>query len=300
MSTLYIIGNGFDLHHLLKTKYSDFHSFVEEHYNDLGWAFEEFFALSFDENYLWSDFEHDLRTFNWKSFFNHYNSIDVMSDSFKLSERFGLEDEISEAGETLIQHIRDAFGEWIDELEYPELTVDNAKLLKLDTPCKVLNFNYTASLELYYGISQNDILYIHNKADGHGSDLIFGHGTNKESDPKTDEQDENGDSNRTIFTDAEDAARTIFYEFKKDTKSILRIHREFFTGLSNIDQIIVLGHSLGDVDWPYFRYLRKCLPSAEWQISYYGSFEENTKRNLAHKVLNLDYEKIKMIRLEDL
>ena len=300
MSTLYIIGNGFDLHHSLKTNYSDFHKFVAENYNDLEWAFEEFFRLRYGSEFLWNHFEHDLSTFDWKSFFEHHNNIDVMSDSFKPSERFGLEDEISEAGEVLIESIRNAFYEWIDELEYPDMKNENISLLKLEAQSRFLNFNYTSSLELYYRILPGDILYIHNKADNLGDQLIFGHRTRAESDPKISEQDENGDSNRTLFTDAEDAARTIFYEFQKDTKNIMRKHREFFGGLSDVNRIIVLGHSMGEVDWLYFRYIRKRLPSAQWQISYYGDSEIDTKKELAMKVLKLDNEKIVMVRLKDL
>ena len=53
---LYIIGNGFDIFHGVKSKYSDFKDYVEQNDYDLFEALEEYFNT--DE--LWSDFEETL------------------------------------------------------------------------------------------------------------------------------------------------------------------------------------------------------------------------------------------------
>src|SRR5690606_39278694 len=81
----------------------------------------------------------------------------------------------------------------------------------LDPKALFLNFNYTDTLTELYGISRDRILYIHNNVNDQFGDLIFGHGQEQEDEPEGDEIDENGDSNRTMFTDSERASRHPFY-----------------------------------------------------------------------------------------
>ena len=93
MSELYIIGNGFDLCNGLKTRYSDFHRFVTGNYPDLENSIEEYFSFETDGHYLWKSFEHDLNTFDHESWFESIKYIDVLTDSFRSCDAFGLEDE---------------------------------------------------------------------------------------------------------------------------------------------------------------------------------------------------------------
>ena len=51
---LYIIGNGFDLAHGIKSKYSDFRDFLASNQLELYQGLQEFF----DEDYLWSNLCH--------------------------------------------------------------------------------------------------------------------------------------------------------------------------------------------------------------------------------------------------
>src|SRR4051794_30455176 len=53
---LYIIGNGFDLHHGLKSRYWNFRAYVVDKDNDLVEKLEEYFG----DDALWSDFEETL------------------------------------------------------------------------------------------------------------------------------------------------------------------------------------------------------------------------------------------------
>lgn len=219
--TLYIIGNGFDLHHGLPTRYSDFYRYISENYSELEWDFEEYFRMHIDEQYLWKQFESDLSTFDWESFFIAFNHTDVGSESFRPSEAFGLEDELITEAESIVESIKDAFKEWIESLEYPESLTDDVLLAGFQDHSRFITFNYTDTLERYYGISGDDILYIHNKADDFGGELIFGHGAQQEAKPRPDDLDEDGNSNRTMFTDAEDAARSVLYQFQKDTEAVI-------------------------------------------------------------------------------
>ena len=57
---LYIIGNGFDLHHGLKSRYWDFKLYLENKDKDLLEKLEEYFS----SDSLWSDFEGTLEYLN--------------------------------------------------------------------------------------------------------------------------------------------------------------------------------------------------------------------------------------------
>lgn len=297
---LFIIGNGFDLYSGLRTRYSDFHSFVSENYSDLESDIEEYFSFTVDEHYLWKDFENDLGTFNFKNLYDTHNNIDVLSETFRPSEAFGLEDEITETTEALVQNIRDAFSNWISEIDFSESCIGKVNQINFGKEDLFINFNYTDTLEVLYKIAKEKILYIHNNANESFGDLIFGHGKQEEDVPKQEELDENGDSNRTMFTDSEDAARYPFYALIKQTEDVLKEHGAFFNGLKNIDLIVVLGHSLGHVDWPYFQRLKSLFPSANWKFSYYGEKEKSKLKVLAEEMLGQNQKGIEMITIDEL
>jgi hypothetical protein len=298
MKTLYVIGNGFDIFHELKTKYSDFNQFVNDNNSDLAMLLEKHFTFQVDSDYLWKDFENDLSTFDHVSFFASCNNIDIASDNFKASEVYGLEDAIAAKGEELIQKIRDEFTNWIESIEYPEKESIHKKMLSFAPNCKFINFNYTDTLEILYNIPNSDILYLHNNANEMHGILVLGHAQEIGSNTDFEELDENGDSNRTMFTDSQNLARAPFYALRKDTAQVLNEHRAFFEMLNNVEQVIVLGHSLGSVDWPYFREIRAQTPNSLWKISYRCENEKLTKEKLAREMLG--DATIDMIRIEEL
>lgn len=299
MGTLYIIGNGFDLHHGMSTSYSDFHKFVSSKYEELESDLENYFNFSVNSKFLWRDFETDLGSFDFKAFFDAHNETDTDSDWFRPSDVFGVEDEVVEAVENLIQVLKDTFSEWIESVELPEATVISDKLIQFKDKAKFINFNYTDTLEELYSISKSDILYIHNNAN-EGQELIFGHCWEEEQNPRGPDFDKDGEPTRTLFTDAEDSARAPFYSLKKDTTQVIDEHSEFFSKLTDINHIIVLGHSLGAVDWPYFQLLKQKAPNASWCFSYYSDHEVQSKCATASSMLDIPKGEIKMIRIGDL
>lgn len=66
----------------------------------------------------------------------------------------------------------------------------------------------------------------------------------------------------------------------KKTDEVIQAHRTFFDELEHVERIIVLGHSLSLVDYPYFREIVKNNGNkAEWTISWHGSRDlENIKQ----------------------
>jgi len=235
-----------------------------------------------------------------QSFFDNYNNCDPLSESFRRSDAFGVEDEINEAADALVESIRNAFAEWIDSVEIIGSANKNSIKLDLSADSSFINFNYTDTLEVLYQIPRDKIFYIHNKAGDFNGELIFGHGQAEETNPKPDELDELGNSNRTMFADAEDAAREVFYAFQKDTEEVIKENDQYFKNLVGISQIMVLGHSLSDVDWPYFQQIAKFAPFTSWSVSYYDKKELNTIKRKAASMLNFEADKITLIKIDDL
>jgi len=92
MKKLYIIGNGFDLWHGLPTGYDHFYKFAKQLLDEI----ENYYSFEMTHAGPWSDFETSLGLFEWDYFYDAHNHIDVTSESFKPSEVYGLEDDLTE------------------------------------------------------------------------------------------------------------------------------------------------------------------------------------------------------------
>lgn len=299
MPKVYVIGNGFDLHHGMQTSYTSFCSYIWQHHEGLALEMEEYFDFKTNSNYLWCDFENDLGTYNYESFFNQHNDLDPMEEEFRPSHIYVLEDEIREDIGDLIENIRSAFSDWVDSIECPTLKSYQPKLLLLDKSSRYINFNYTGTLEDLYKIPAEQILYIHNKSGDDSEGVIFGHACVVDKKPKLSEIDEDDNCNRTPFTDSEDAARAAFFAFQKDTSSVIIDHSTFFNTLIGIDQVVVLGHSLGEVDWPYFHKIFEASPRAYWTFTYYGDAERIKMLEKIKAMLNLPEKNFRLVTLAE-
>jgi hypothetical protein len=264
LKTLYIIGNGFDLHHNLNTSYADFHKFVIENDSEIENFFEEYFKLEFGKDSFWKNFEVDLGTFNAEHFFDNYNHIDPIDEGFRPSFCFCLEDDLNQIAEEFLDKLKNLLFEWILEIEISS----NVKL-NLDSHAYFLSFNYTHVLEDYYQINKKYINHIHGDYKNN-IDLIIGHNgeLNIESD-----LDDNGDSSRTFFTDSKNISESIYFSLRKPVKEVLKQNAEYFNKLQKIENVFVLGHSLGEVDLPYFDEINKHVANAFWHVSYHNDHE---------------------------
>lgn len=59
--TLFIIGNGFDIHHGLSTKYTDFRDYLKKKDHKLLEELENNFGIDSNEDYLWNSFEDRIK-----------------------------------------------------------------------------------------------------------------------------------------------------------------------------------------------------------------------------------------------
>lgn len=159
-----------------------------------------------------------------------------------------------------------------------------------------ITFNYTNTLEqVYEFISEEDICHLHESVEN-GAVLIFGNSQEKiisafcdfsEENPYFDSNfndEDESDSYMTYrekvtladqdFNEYNDAANKILDEFnKKFEKKIQMDNLEEFLSDKDINEIWVFGTSFGDVDIPYYRYIKSKYPHAKWYISYYEEEE---------------------------
>ncbi|MHB9142678.1 MAG: AbiH family protein, partial [Paludibacter sp.] len=193
MKTLYVIGNGFDLYHELPTKYCHFHKFVNENHKKLDLELKRYFKLRIkedknleidsDEKNLWTKFEEDLGTFNWKIFYDDNCNIDSNDENYNPSLVFSIEDDIDEQTENLLELIREAFESWLECIDFDFVQ----KKLSLKDDSYFLSFNYTLLLEVFYKIQHENILHIHGNIEDNRGSIIFGHNLTLEIEPELDE-----------------------------------------------------------------------------------------------------------------
>lgn len=262
MAKLYIIGNGFDLWHGLPTGYDRFYVFAKEMLDEL----ENYYSFDVAHVGLWCDFENSLGRFDWRSFYEAHDNTDVTAESFSRSKVYGLEDDLTEQADHLVEAIRESFREWIEGID---ISVAEKKLA-FPEDAGFITFNYTSTLQSIYGISDEKVFHVHGRADKFDA-LIFGHGETMDEEP---ELDENGDSNRTMFSDAEGAAKYPFYALRKPVGEVIEKNRNLFDSVGHISEIIVVGHSLNTIDLPYFSKLAACAPNAQWLVCCYDVADE--------------------------
>ncbi|MDB9382400.1 bacteriophage abortive infection AbiH family protein [Nodularia spumigena CS-584] len=290
---LYIIGNGFDIFHGVRSRYSDFEQYVRSTNRNLYDALQEYFI----QDELWSDFEATLAEIDTEK---------IVEDAAKFLADYGAEDwsdsgqydyqyELQRAINIVTVDLRNAFLDWVLQLEIP-----NEVKIALPKDCKYFVFNYTRTLQQNYQIPNDNILYIHNEAIDADSSIILGHSrelTSEESFSYLDgKEDLEGNDVRVMEGNLilDDYFKTTY----KDTGSIIEHYQDYFHKLHDINEIIILGHSLSDVDIVYFERIVDSVDSQSiWKVSY---FEEKDKPINILKTLGIPEGNIFAIKIDEL
>lgn len=246
--SLYIIGNGFDLHHRIPSGYADFGRFVLGVDPSLHRLFEDYF--SFDGN--WADFENTLAHLDVDLILDEAStylvpySADDWSDAFHHDYQYEIDSIVS----SLSEKLKKRFTEWICQLSIPTPSSCQVPLLDLPLHARYLTFNYTNTLQKLYGVPPDRVTYIHNYAAGPDADLVLGHGVNPKMIASLNAGADLEDQD-TRVTMANECIDEYFSRTYKPTDRVISAHKDFFDSLSGVKRIYVLGHSLSEVDWPY-------------------------------------------------
>jgi hypothetical protein len=311
MAILYIIGNGFDRHHGLDTSYTSFARFLRDRYPDLYNRVRQYIHLpeledpyedeTEEERRLrwqhqdqWNRFEAALSDFDFEEVLDdaEIELPDYSSDSFRDRDYHAFTFEMERIVKPLTSGLRQAFIEFISGVQFEEGPGDQA--LSLNTDSVVLNFNYTGTIERYYHFRSEQILYLHGRV-GRDQDIVLGHGVSPDSfEPQSPQmpeglsdaereqwQDNQSDGFDWAFEAGKSELMNYYYKSYKPTQRIIEENLLFFEGLANITEVVVIGHSLAEVDQPYLLRVKELVgPSIPWKITYHGN--EDFQAKVAH------------------
>jgi len=279
---LYVIGNGFDLYHGISSRYSDFGKFLKAKDPETYSFVERYFDIDSD---FWFEFEERLAYFDTDTLIDDASMFlvgygaDDWSDSYHHDYQY----EINKAVEAISKNMRDHFSDWIRQLKIPDANNIKEEPLNIDKTATFLNFNYTPTLQKIYGVPESNILYIHGSSSDPTDRLVLGHGWEPE-DLKTEIYDLENEDVRVI--EGQEYINDFFRETFKPTDQILKKYKMFFSGLGAVDEILVMGHSLSEVDHAYFyEIIKNVNPSkSAWKISYYKNKDTIEKKFSKFKI----------------
>lgn len=300
MKHLYIIGNGFDLHHGMKTSYSQFREWLGKEDTSVLCTIDELFGYCDDD--WWQNFESNLATAVTSEIVQEevsQNYPDFGSDDFRDSNWYDAEYAVEMVLSDAYNEIRNAFQQWVATLALGD---ENKKIELITDDSVFLTFNYTDTLETLYGIDEEKILHIHGRAST-DDELVLGHGISEEEIEEILEKDfpvdkEEGDD--FVTQRAKFAAISGVYSQRKKVDEIINNHKEWFTSLKDVTHLYFYGHSFGEVDLPYFRRILSVLNKKDVQIEV-SDFKGENKASIDSFMQSedIDADQYSIVNLED-
>lgn len=286
MNKLYIIGNGFDIAHGIPSRYSDFRHYCELNMHEM---YEKLTRYYDGGDKLWSDFEHELPNLNQEALFGWAtNNNPNWNQNWK--GYYAFIDEIRDEVD-YVEGLKHYFTEWIKSISLND--VHQIYVLPVDDSL-YLTFNYTLTLERIYNIPANHILYIHGKVEGDFPQLVLGHNMLNQ------DVDETFSSDNELEEEACTEVANLVKGWRKDTNGIITANDNFFEQLGEVTDIYVLGHSMNDVDLPYFNKVDQSVSAdANWHISVFDDIDSNNKQHAVEK-LQIDLDRVHYMHMEDI
>lgn len=283
MKTLYIIGNGFDLHHRMKSSLREFKAFVKSRDRTVFEDMEKYVPSKDD----WSNLEVSLGCVDYQSIvdygLNYLESYGAenWSDSYHHSMQF----EVDKVCGNLSSELISLLEEWISEIEIP-----SKPLLKLDRAASFFSFNYTSVLEKTYKVPENQIIHPHGHIAEASSSLVLGHSWTPER-KLFSNADENSDHR---IEESFQRIDQYFTDSFKPAEKIIEQYSSYFALLKDVEEVYVLGHALHEVDEPYLAKITESIrKNAQFSVSYYDN------RSEVEKNASIFGENVKFITMEE-
>lgn len=263
--TFYVIGNGFDLHYGLKTRYDHFKSYlINNGYSDLIDRVDDLFyrigGFDIDEITDWSKFEDMLVVFNNLDPDEIYD--EAMENAETDDDRAGYWDSPSwNVGfyNEYIQTLKQEFDVWIENIN-TRIVPDNYFMPKKKD--FILTFNYTTTIEDNYDFNPNNIIHIHGTV---GQEIILGH--NEFQEPyhyhiiEDEESDYRDVTTRKAVNEVLDQAAIEYY---KNSPAILEKYSSLFKQIPKFEKVVLIGLSCGPQDKIYIHEILKYTHNIEF------------------------------------
>ena len=254
--TLYIIGNGFDLHHGLNTSYKNFRDNVVLKAPNLWKQLTDIYGDDVTKDMWWSDFEAKLADINYNHLLNSDNGVAM--GGMKVQN-------------FLTGQLPPLFGKWIKSIN---LNIVPENELDIDKDALFFTFNYSLVLEKIYKVNKDNIWHIHNSIEevdkiivGHDSDLntlISNYNLNR--------------GNKQYNSWIVDNIIPFAAEGAKDVEKRIADNMENFNKYSNIKHIISMGFSFNKIDMPYVKAIISSntnKKNIDWTIYYHQEGEDD-------------------------
>lgn len=315
MKHLYIIGNGFDIHHEINSKYSDFRYWLDNNYPLLLESVEEVYGYC--DSDWWGDFENNMALLNAVEFSGriaYENEPDLLSehcDSTWTDAQIEVENRLN----AIYNEIRERFHEWIKQLNNP----NNDKKIELTLNDSIFfTFNYTKTLENLYKIPSSNIIHINGCVD-ENEDFILGHGKSHEyissKNPKPEfpnppaeltvevlEQyyEERAELAEQLHQQlAREAAIDRVASQQKPVKSIIEKNKPFFERVKGVQNIHIYGFSFSEIDMPYIEAIIDVvdIKNTNWDISDY---EKENRLKINEFISDHNIKRYSIIELSNL
>lgn len=269
--TLIIIGNGFDRAHDIKSSYWDFREWlIKKGDKRLVDMMDIFFSNQRD---VWSGIEQALGEYDEEAILNYCRPDEEFDLDHSLSSSARVEDSPNDIFQPVLEEFKEAFHDWVDSIEIGDVE----KKYTLDPNCRYLTFNYTDTLETEYAIPATQIAHIHGSRICY-DEYVVGHNNRRSPSEAWDEEG--------VFFEQNAHENIIQWmnELTKCYSANIAEHRAFFDGLKDVKQIITYGHSMANVDWPYFEEIIKIIGTdVPWRVSCFSEDDiANTKAFQSH------------------
>lgn len=317
MRYLYIIGNGFDIHHGIPSKYSSFQEWLSHFDKDTLSKLEEIFDTCVLE--WWYEFEKNLgNAYDVKPYVEGVTSDhrpDYGSDDYRDRDLYEAKNEIEWDFGGLLQSLRYDFQCWANSLHI-ESTNRAIDIIRRDS--FFLTFNYTHTLEKLYGIPSSQILHIHGDISCKDS-ILVGHGRDYASiradlDDLCEDPPDSlpvgqyyrwyGDAVSRTMDDfptimAKDTTASLMMSVQKNVATVISKNQSFFRSLKEVEKIYIYGFSFSDIDIPYIEEVMNNVQTevVDVEISYYSPNDQARAKAVFEKIPKPN--NISFVRLEE-
>lgn len=264
--TLYIIGNGFDLHHGLRTSYANFRDDYVKRKCHLLWNdLLNIYGDTPQKDDLW-----------WKDFENMLGKLDYENLS---KSRNGEVLGFIKVRNLMKGKLPPLFGKWIKEIDNQTDVSKIGLIDELDDDALFFTFNYTLLLEKAYLVNDANVWHIHEsiKAPDY---IIVGHDANAGQLVKY-VQEYNKDQQRISPYYADFINQEVLKGAKK-VRNRIRLQEDLFYKYCDIKHYFAMGFSFNDIDMPYIEKIwsvNRNKKDTDWTLYWYSEGEDKCMKN---------------------
>lgn len=293
MKHLYIIGNGFDIHTGLATRYADFQLWLE---NSYPFIYENMQAVYDIDAEWWNDFEVQLGNLDINKFVSKFTPpakpVDEIIAEAKLKkefeERYNIPPSLhfdsycAKRLKGLLDVLQFCFEKWVDNCQR---LITDPKYIHIEKEDSFfINFNYTDVLEMLYKIPEERVLHIHGRSSKHER-LIYGH------------------NKFLLGSSTSDDKEQVSFELNKYHKNPYELifkHQELQKILKDVEYVHIYGFSFSAVDEDYMDwFFNNVSATSQWEVSWFSNEDKNRIDKFILDHWNLK-DRLKTIKLEEI